>query len=217
MKTLGLAIATMLTIGLALPSAASEQRDISWGDLLPEKRLYHDPFKELEYSQLDDLAALFRVENNLTAEASADAGAKGLEIRSRLEAQGLDADRLFEQRIIVMNQRRLEATEPNPDLVGEVVRMAGYLLPLEMVDQKAVEFLLVPTVGACIHTPPPPANQTVLVKYSEGVEVTGLFNPVWISGEMRAQSSSSALSLVDGQADIEATYFIEALSVDAYE
>ncbi len=38
------------------------------------------------------------------------------------------------------------------------------MLPLEMSGPKAVEFLLVPTVEACAHTPPPPPpNQLVYV------------------------------------------------------
>ena len=44
------------------------------------------------------------------------------------------------------------------------VRLCGFLVALEG-DGKAVsEFLLVPYFGACIHVPPPPSNQIVLVR-----------------------------------------------------
>ncbi len=199
------------------PAAALEPLEVTWVDLLPEERPYHDPFAELEYSQISDLADLFRIEVTLKTGESADVRARAQKIREDLESQGLDPDQLFKQRVIVMNQRKLAATEPNPDLLGKVVRLPGYLLPLEMVDQKAVEFLLVPTVGACIHTPPPPANQMVFVRYDEGFDVDELYKPVWISGEMRAQSQTNALNLVDGQADIETTYFVQAVSVEIYK
>ena len=217
MKTLSFAVATALAFTFAQPGAAIEPVEISWVDLLPEERPYHDPFLELKYEQLNDLADLYRIEVMETGGDNDETRAKAQQIRDRLAAQNLDPDQLFQQREIVMRQRKLAATEPNPDLLGKSVRLPGYLLPLEMVDQKAVEFLLVPTVGACIHTPPPPANQIVLVRYQQGFAVDELYSPVWISGEMRAQSLSSELHLVDGQADIETSYFIDAVSVETYK
>ena len=49
------------------------------------------------------------------------------------------------------------------------------------------------------------------------VEVDELYKPVWISGEMRAQSRVQELSYVDGTADIETSYLMDALSVEVYE
>lgn len=211
MKTIYLVFALALGSLTVTPSVASEMLSISWNDLLPEERPYHDPFAELEYSQISDLAKLYRLEV-----AGSDM-AESIELREGLVAQGLDPDWLFEQREVVMNQRRLAASEPNPGLLGQTIRMAGYLLPLELVDQKAFKFLLVPTVGACIHTPPPPANQIVLVEYSKGFEVKGLYKPVWVMGEMLAQMQSSSLHLIDGQSNIETTYKMNALSVEIYD
>ena len=45
---------------------------------------------------------------------------------------------------------------------------------------KVVEFLFVPYHGACIHVPPPPANQIIYVEGAEGLEADKLFNPVWL-------------------------------------
>ena len=216
-KTICLAIAATFSFSFTNPAMALDPVEIAWVDLLPEERPYHDPFAELEYRQISDLADLYRIEVLKTREENDESRARALELREGLVSQGLDPDQLFRQREIVMNQRKLAATEPNPDLLGKLVRLPGYLLPLEMVDQKAIEFLLVPTVGACIHTPPPPANQMVFVRYVQGFDVDELYKPVWISGEMRAQSHSNALNLVDGQADIETTYFVEAVSVEIYK
>lgn len=217
LKFLSLAVAIVLSVTFVNPAAASEPVELSWSDLLPEKRPFHDPFAELEYGQISDLADLYRIEVLKSVDENEATRATAIEIRERLKSEGLDPDYLFKQRDIVMNQRRLAATEANPDVLGKVVRIPGYLLPLELVDQKAVEFLLVPTVGACIHTPPPPANQMVYVRFDQGFEVDELYKPVWISGELLAQSHSNALHLVDGQADIETTYFVEALTVEIYQ
>ena len=55
-------------------------------------------------------------------------------------------------------------------LNGKLVRMPGYLLPIEFAGNRVTEFLLVPWVGACIHTPPPPPNQIVYVKADKPYE-----------------------------------------------
>lgn len=217
MKKVGLILAIVLTSFSGSLSVATDSLSITWADLLPEERPYHDPFAELEYSQINDLARLFRIEAQAQDTINEEQLANAVEIRERLVSQGLDPDWLFEQRLIVMNQRRIEASEPNPDLIGKTIKMAGYLLPLDLVGEKAYEFLLVPTLGACIHTPPPPSNQMVLVQYSKGFEVDELYKPVWILGEMRAQNQSRALQLVDGQSNVETTYAMDALTVEVYK
>jgi hypothetical protein len=52
----------------------------------------------------------------------------------------------------------------NNELDGVAIRLPGYLVPLDESGNGIKEFLLVPYFGACIHTPPPPANQIVLVQ-----------------------------------------------------
>ncbi len=217
MKTIALALAAIVAFTSAHFALAADPRTIGWEDLLPEERPYHDPFAEMDYKQINQLATLYRIEVLQADTADETKRAEAAGIRESLVDQGLDPDWLFEQRKIVMNQRRLAAHEANPDLLGKTVRLPGYLLPLDIVDQKAIEFLLVPTVGACIHTPPPPANQMVFVRYAKGFEVDELYKPVWISGEMRAQSRVQELSYVDGSADIESTYVMDALSVEVYD
>jgi len=80
-------------------------------------------------------------------------------------------------------------------LSGQLVKLPGYIVPLDMTDDgKVTEFLLVPFFGACIHVPPPPSNQIVLVKFPKGVELDALFEPFWIQGPLQAESSSSELA-----------------------
>ncbi|WP_245232488.1 DUF3299 domain-containing protein [Thiorhodococcus minor] len=71
-------------------------------------------------------------------------------------------------------------------------------------------FLLVPYFGACIHTPPPPASQTVYVVMPAGEPYQGgLFDTVWVTGTIHALTDRSALAA--------AGYRIDAERVTPYE
>jgi hypothetical protein len=70
----------------------------------------------------------------------------------------------------------------NPALVGQVVRIPGFVVPLEDSKEGLREFLLVPYFGACIHSPPPPANQIIHVLPKTPVKGVRSMDTVWISG-----------------------------------
>jgi hypothetical protein len=91
------------------------------------------------------------------------------------------------------------------------------VLPTEFSGDKVVEFLLVPYVGACVHTPPPPANQMVHVKVDEGFASEGLFAPVWVTGQIKTAMSTQSISLNDGTTEVEAGYQIRASDIVPYE
>ena len=70
-------------------------------------------------------------------------------------------------------------------LSGQVVRIAGYVVPLDDASQEDAEFLLVPYYGACVHTPPPPPNQMVLVEMDGRRKVRlDLFEAIWLEGTL---------------------------------
>ena len=96
------------------------------------------------------------------------------------------------------------------DYDGKLVKLPGFVVPLEMDTSSIQEFLLVPYYGACIHVPPPPANQTVHVvtKASQAYEGK-LFDTVWVTGRITVERLSSELA--------ESGYRIEATSVEPYE
>ena len=129
---------------------------------------------------------------------------------------GINVDYLLSQRERVREARRVQAETVVEELNGKTIRMPGYALPLEFDGTQVKEFLLVPYVGACIHTPPPPANQIVHVKSNEGFETKSLFDPVWVTGEMSIVSSKQSLFLVDGSSDISVGYSLQASSVKPY-
>lgn len=80
-------------------------------------------------------------------------------------------------------------------LDGMRVKLAAYVTPLEFDGQtKLSEFLLVPYVGACMHTPPPPANQVVHANSPESVELKSIYDPVWAIGTIRTETVKSDLA-----------------------
>jgi uncharacterized protein len=77
---------------------------------------------------------------------------------------------------------------------GKRVKIGGYVVPLDFEATTIKEFLLVPFVGACIHVPPPPANQIVYVKSDKGVEIGGQFDPVWVTGTLKTETAFTGLA-----------------------
>ncbi|MGH8353536.1 MAG: DUF3299 domain-containing protein, partial [Pseudomonas sp.] len=82
-----------------------------------------------------------------------------------------------------------------PALNGKRLRLGGYPVPLESDAQgRSTLFFLVPYPGACIHVPPPPPNQIVLVRYPKGIALDDLYAPLWVSGTLRVEPVSNALA-----------------------
>jgi len=69
------------------------------------------------------------------------------------------------------------------------LKLPGYMIPIKFNASSVSEFLFVPYVGACVHTPPPPENQIVYVSLKKPMETQDFWAPVWVSGMMVAQIS----------------------------
>ena len=102
-------------------------------------------------------------------------------------------------------------TDPVRELNGTKGRIPGYLVPLNLdKDMKATELLLVPTVGACIHVPPPPANQIIYLKLKEGIKVTEAgFTPYWIEGTIKVKNNSSEYT--------DTVYSMQSVTIEEYQ
>lgn len=94
-------------------------------------------------------------------------------------------------------------------LDGRMVRLPGFVVPLDFDVTEVSEFLLVPYYGACIHVPPPPANQMVYVTSETPARIQGLFDIVWVDGKLRAHGVDSEFGM--------AGYTLEAHAVSPYE
>lgn len=95
------------------------------------------------------------------------------------------------------------------DLNGTGVRIPGYVIPLERQGGKMSEFLLVPYFGACIHTPPPPANQIIYGVVDNPSAEFRSMDAAWVTGTIEAVSSSTAFG--------KAGYRMRVLRVEPYD
>ncbi len=102
-----------------------------------------------------------------------------------------------------------KATDTLKKLEGKMVRIPGFVVPLDDFQDEGAEFLLVPYYGACVHTPPPPPNQIVMVSMSGKKAIKlNLFDAVWLSGRLKIASVESPYGTVG--------YQLEGLKVEPY-
>ena len=92
----------------------------------------------------------------------------------------------------------------NPAMLGQNVRLPGYLVPLEDLPEGIKEFLLVPYFGACVHSPPPPANQIVHVLLDKPVKRFRSMDTVWITGALSATKTDSHMGVAGYRMDAKA-------------
>jgi len=82
-------------------------------------------------------------------------------------------------------QKALVSTDVNENLDGAMIRIPGFVVPLEFDEEQTIsQFFLVPYFGACLHMPPPPPNQIILVNAPKGIQMSALYDPFWIEGQL---------------------------------
>lgn len=101
-----------------------------------------------------------------------------------------------------------DAAPPVPAMDGAALKLPGYIVPLESTQGALKEFLLVPYFGACIHSPPPPANQIVHVVAATPAKGFKAMDVVWVSGKMRVTRVDSSMGV--------AGYRMEAAGIETF-
>jgi hypothetical protein len=96
-----------------------------------------------------------------------------------------------------------------PSLGGKQIRIAGFALPLERKGEQVTEFLIVPYFGACIHTPPPPANQIIHAKSAKPLSGVKMMVPIWTYGTLSVQRGETRWGV--------AGYHLQVDKVSPYE
>ncbi len=129
------------------------------------------------------------------------------------ELEGLKLDQLSDE-----DPRAMEALEKlramwnhapaNPAIAGKPIRIPGFMVPLEYGKKEVKEFLLVPYFGACIHVPPPPANQIIHVVADKPVKTKTYMDAVWIEGALELAVSRTEMG--------DAGYRMRAARVEPY-
>ncbi len=139
---------------------------------------------------------------------------KALELMPEIDHNSPEAMGTFTEKGGMKQSKGLPAvmysTKTVPAMNGKQIRLGGYPVPLES-DAKgnSTLFFLVPYPGACIHVPPPPPNQLVLVRYPRGVKLDDIYTPLWVSGTLKVETVSNDLA--------DAAYAMEAAKVRVVE
>ena len=143
-------------------SSAKQYKTVEWIDLLPA----------------DDLEALLNPPEYLT-EIEENSLEDTIDSRLKNKTRGNKDDRY---------QEALQSENVVEDMDGKRIRIPGFIVPLEFDDEELViQFFFVPFFGACLHLPPPPPNQIILVDFPTGIPIETLYTPFWISGKLNTK------------------------------
>ena len=144
-----------------------------------------EPFEEIEWIQLmpkDDLHALLNPPDflvNIQDGSKQDSMASLSEVAAENEAV-----RRFEQALTSV--RVIESFDK------KAVKIPGFMVPLRSDEQQRVtEFFIVPYFGACLHMPPPPPNQMIYGKVTEGFKLSQLTEPFWFEGVIHIETTNN--------------------------
>ena len=133
----------------------------------------------------------------------------GADLRNDAVARIEDAINIDWRVLAGLDYSNGKATDTLKKLEGKLVRIPGFVVPLDDFQEEGAEFLLVPYYGACVHTPPPPPNQIVMVGMTGKKAIKlNLFDAVWLSGRLKIASVESPYGTVG--------YQLEGLKVEPY-
>lgn len=215
LRTLAILLVLSASTALSIDRTTSAQK-IGWPDLVPKMKPLVDPLDSLTFERRFEVESIFWVRQLSEEERSRSPylveEANGYE--KELGAAGISVNDLiaeYEAFAVAVDE---QGKSLRKGLDGEAITLEGFLLPLEFSTDGSKEFLLVPYVGACIHVPPPPANQIVLISLTSNVLIREIFAPARVTGRIRTRLSTTKLFFVDGEADIQLGYHIRNAQVE---
>lgn len=75
-------------------------------------------------------------------------------------------------------------------IIDKEISLVGFMMPLDNNATKSIkEFLLVPYFPSCIHVPPPPSNQIVLVSYKGKKDLPLHYGLITVKGVFKMASA----------------------------
>lgn len=102
----------------------------------------------------------------------------------------------------------LQSAPVVPGLEGKMIKLPGFVVPLEGDGEMVFSFFLVPYFGACIHVPPPPSNQIVYVEYEPGIKVSNLYDAISVTGQLKISTTTHEMGT--------AGYALEGFVIEPY-
>jgi hypothetical protein len=132
------------------------------------------------------------------------------ELLAQLDTSKLADDDPETMRIYEELRKKWAESPADEQLDGQLIKLPGFVVPLDGGPKAVSEFLMVPFFGGCIHVPPPPANQTVLVDVlDEKGTAYEMFETVWVTGIIKVERIEEELGT--------AGYRIDAQKIEPYE
>lgn len=212
--------AWIIAIVLAAVQSSDASTELDWSDLVDQSvQAFEDPYRDLTYEQIDAVRNVLVTRQGLSSASLKDEAREELEdkladLQSSLSAQGLDADWLISQRWVVAERRERAGTAGNPEVDGQIVTLAGFAIAGPPDADGTSVVYLVPERGMCSHVPPPPPNQMLRVRLSDGWQPQYIHEPVRITGRVSIDPTEQVFHIVDGPVPMRATFSMEAHEVE---
>ena len=171
-----LAVLSVLGLLLAAPPLLAETPAYRVGERLPPDKIDGAPnYRQIQWEELIpkgwDPAAAFR---GVQLSALNDNDPKAMALLDKI-------------------RRAWDEAPVEASFDGQRVRLPGFVIPLERQGDLVSELLLVPYFGACIHSPPPPANQIIHVVLDKPVAGIQTMDTLWLSGRLTIKRSDTGL------------------------
>ena len=212
-KTLSLVLSVLSLTTVSLPTYANTAVALEWQDLNSAAQEVTLEMPDLTDQQMRLLQGVIA----MSASKEEQAQQQAVEFKETLKEQGINADEVIALRDEYMQTMKASAEAITTEFDGKKVRVPGFIVPLEFSEgMTATEFLLVPVAGACIHMPPPPANQIVKVSFPEGFQVQNVQYPVWVEGDFSSNKVTEEVYLVDGKSNLSMGYEMNASMIEDY-
>ncbi|EAR62416.1 DUF3299 domain-containing protein [Neptuniibacter caesariensis] len=177
-----LVIRCVLMLMVLMPSFASAT----------ENMLNGQPVEEMEWDQL------------MPADFSLESIFKQSDELAMIDDFDPRAQKLLDEMMVAM-----QSAPVIPELDGKMIKVPGYVVPMESDGLNVTEFFLVPYFGACIHVPPPPSNQIIYVRFEPGTKVENLYDAIWVTGRLKTETVSTDMAT--------SGYSMEAFQIAPYE
>ena len=195
MKSVLMASLVVLSVGalaaIAIPDAAKTEGEKSVAKTEAVKKIESNEIQRIDWT-------------DLTPPLSPEAQQAAVELNLRI-------DQMTETEVSnAMQKVEAEGNTLITELDDKNIELEGYLVPLDFNAETVTDFVMVPYFGACLHVPAPPPNQTVFVKFREGLAMSefqeNFYYPYKVQGKIKVARTKTDLAEVGYQvtaSDIE--------------